>query len=360
MKTFSATSRGESGDEAPSPPGSHVSIKDVARHAGVSPATVSRVLNGTGPVRPVVQERVWAAVKALGYVPHSGARSLARRKTDTVALVLPELSGDFYSQLLRGMELAARQFSIQLLVSSFHGDPAEVKRALAATKGRVDGIVLMWPEMEKDGILQSVPPGFPVVLLGGTEHLHHPQVTLDNSGGARAAVEHLIQLGHKVLVHLTGPTHNWDAVERRQAFFAVLGQYPDVQGLEIPGDFTEESGYLAATTLLELRPRPTAVFAGNDASAIGLVLGLRARGIQVPRQVSVVGFDDVPLARFLTPPLTTVGADVQELGKVAITALMRLRDGSPLPRATVLPTHLVVRGSTAPPPVPGEGGAYGS
>lgn len=330
------------------------SIKDVARAAGVSLATVSRVLNGSGPVSQEKRQRVWQAVEALGYVPHGGARSLVKRRTDTVALVLPELSGDFYSQLLRGAELAARRLGVQLLVSGFHGSAAEVKKALSATRGRVDGIALMWPEVEKDGLMSAVPPGSPLVLLGGAHDQGLASMALDNAGGARAAVQHLLDLGHRVIAHLQGPPTNLDALERQRAFETVVRE-AGAQAMVVPGDFSEEGGFRAAEAILALNPRPTAVFAANDASAIGLILGLRAAGVRVPDEISVVGFDDIPLARLFTPALTTVCARVEALGAAAVETVVALRSNPNQRIHRRLPTGLVVRASSAPPPTVARG-----
>lgn len=257
-------------------------IRHVGLRAGVSLATVSRVLTGSAKVSEEKKKRVLAAIAALGYTPHEAARSLVRRRTNTVAFILPEVCGDFYSQLLKGAELAARHLGLQLLVSGFHGQAAEVKKALRATRGRVDGIVLMWPLAQGDDLLAAIPEGSKVVLLGGSEDPHHPFIALDNHSGAEKAVRHLVSLGHRVVGHLPGPVANLDAQARRHAFFAVVHETPGAVPVEIPGDFTETRGYEAAPLFLAHKPRPTAIFAGNDASAIGLLLRFVELGVAVP------------------------------------------------------------------------------
>ncbi|MFN3414050.1 MAG: LacI family DNA-binding transcriptional regulator [Thermoanaerobaculum sp.] len=323
-------------------------IREVAAHAGVSLATVSRVLNSSALVSEEKKKRVLAAVAALGYTPHEAARSLVRRRTNTVAFILPEVSGDFYSQLLRGAELAAREFGFHLLVSGFHGKALEVKKALRATRGRVDGIVLMWPEVHRDSLLSAIPEGTKVVLLEGPEDPHHPSLALDNKAGTEAAVRHLVSLGHRVIGHLQGPVTNLDAEARRHAFLSVIRQTPGAVAVEIPGDFTEGRGYEAAPLFLAQKPRPTAVFAANDASAVGLLLRLAELGVAVPEEISLVGFDDIPLARLVNPPLTTVAAGTEELGRKAVE-LVAANPPKRLPQRVLLPTRLVVRRSTAPP-----------
>jgi LacI family transcriptional regulator len=335
-----------------------VSIKQVAGVAGVSIATVSRVVNGSGPVAPETRKRVLEAVAALGYTPHAGARSLASRRTETLAFVLPEISGHFYSQLLRGAEIAARQAGYQLLVSGFHGSAAEMRKALRAIRGRVDAAVVMWPEAAYELLEESLPPKLPVLLLSPSGRADSPCLAVDNRGGAEQAVRHLLALGHKVLAHVTGPEQNLDARERREAFWEVLrGAGLAQNGVELPGDFTEDSAPALAARLLGLRPRPTAVFAANDAMALGLLLHLQKLGIRVPGDLSLVGFDDIPLARLVQPPLTTVQAHIETLGSRAVSRLVELLSQKPSRKGLeLLPTQLVVRGSTAPPERSGNRG----
>jgi LacI family transcriptional regulator len=337
---------------AESPPSP--SIYEVARHAGVSVATVSRVLNGKGPVRPQTRLQVMTAVAALGYVPHSAARSLSTRRTMVIGVVLPDMHGAFFSELVRGIDRAARGAGYHLLVSGSHSDPEEAAAALQALHGRVDGLILMTPGLEVASLRASLPRRGPVVLLnddGG--HDRHDSLRIDNRQGARLAVAYLLDLGHRSIAFLAGPAANTDAAERLLGYreaLAAAGIAAD-ERLELLGDFTEESGMRCAARLALLRPRPTAVFAANDAMAIGCLAGLRERGLAVPADVSLVGFDDVPIARYLTPALTTVHVPIAELGRRAMRCVLdAIEQGStrPITRAVIAPT-LAIRASAAAP-----------
>jgi LacI family transcriptional regulator, galactose operon repressor len=327
-----------------------VTIKQVAREAGVSIATVSRVWNGTAPVSAPARRRILAVARRLRYVPHVGAQSLITRRTRTVGVLLPELYGEFFSELLRGVDRSARHHGYQVLVSGFHGDPAELEAGLRATRGRVDGLLAVTPDLTARRIARIVPDGLPVVMVASSARGGSPfdTIGIDNAGGAAAVVRHLVALGHRRIAFVKGPERNADARERlegyRRAVRAVGAEA--APSLEIEGDFREESGGRAAVTALGLDPRPSAMFAANDAMAIGALASLHDAGIAVPGGMALVGFDDVPLARFVTPPLTTVKVSMEELGRRAMERLLVVLAGETGPRhRETLPTSLVVRGS---------------
>jgi LacI family transcriptional regulator len=303
-----------------------VTIRDVARAAGVSVATVSRVVNATGQVTEATALRVREAVRRLDYVPHGGARSLTTRRTHVIGVVLPEMYGDFFSEIIRGVDRTARPAGYHVLVSGSHSDPAETMAVLQALHGRVDGLVLMMPGPGLGRLDRSLPRRTPAVLLNGAGATAHPSLRVDNRRGARLAVDHLLDLGHRRIAHVRGPEANADAAERLLGYReALAGRGVAAEPrLELAGDFREESGYAAAERLAELVPRPTAVFAANDAMAIGCLAGLRARGLEVPEDLSLVGFDDVPNARYLTPALTTVRVPIAEVGSRATERLLRM------------------------------------
>jgi LacI family transcriptional regulator len=333
-------------------------IREVARAACVSVATVSRVLNGKGPVREVTSRRVRAAADRLRYVPHSGARSLITRRTNAIGVLLPDLFGEFFSEAIRGIDRAARGAGYQLLVSGSHGNRTQAETALRSMRGRVDGLVVMSPSVVGPTLTANLPEGWPVMLLNcAVDGAAFDSINIDNEGGAAAMVEHLAGLGHRRIAHVTGPADNWDARERlrgyRRAVLASGGK--DACALEVPGDFTEESGYRAAPLVIEMRPRPTAVFAANDSMAIGLLSAFQEMGVRVPGDIAVGGFDDIPIARFMTPPLSSVAVSIAELGARAMKRLLAaLRDGSRhVPCHETLPTRLVARrssGSRSPKP----------
>jgi LacI family transcriptional regulator len=348
-------------------PAATPSIYEVARAAGISVATVSRVLNDKGPVRAETRQRVLAAVEQLGYVPHSAARSLSTRRTMSIGVLLPDMHGAFFGEIVRGIDLAARAAGYHLLVSGSHSDAAETAALLQTLHGRVDGLILMTPALGRAWLERVLPRRVPAVLLnprsepkpaagdddGGADR--HDSLSIDNRLGARLAVEHLIGLGHRSIAFVGGPAGNADAAERLAGYREALeqGGLPIVPRLEMAGDFGEESGLQAGAKMAALTPHPTAIFAANDAMAIGCLAAMRERGLRVPEDVSLVGFDDVPIARYLTPALTTVQVPIAELGKQAMARLLAaVDDGSPGhpeggPTHTVIAPTLAIRASTA-------------
>lgn len=327
-----------------------VTIRDVARAAGVSVATVSRVLNSKDSVTQATRERVLEAIRELRYVPHGGARSLTTRRTHVVGVVLPEMIGAFFSEIIRGIDRIARPEGYHVLVSGSHSEAAETRTVLRALHGRVDGLILMIPGPGIDCLNGSLPPQTPVLLLHGAGETGLPTLRVDNLRGARLAVDHLLDLGHRRIALLGGPEGNADAEERRAGYREALahrGLEAD-PGLELRGDFREESGYAAAARLAAMAPRPSAGFAANDAMAIGCLAGLRAAGLDVPGDISLVGFDDVPNARYLTPALTTVRVPIAEIGSRAMDRMLGMMlggDASGERDEVVLPT-LSIRDST--------------
>jgi LacI family transcriptional regulator len=325
-------------------------IRDVAGEVGVSTATVSRVFNGSPRVSAETARRVWQAAMELDYWPNSAARTLTTSRTHALGVLLPDLYGEFFSEVIRGIDQAARQESLQVLISSSHASPVELVAAAGAMVGRVDGMIVMASDRATAEAIDRVAKHFPVVLMNpAAEHAGRNQVCVDNVGGARAAVEHLIGLGHRAIALVGGPRGNSDAEQRAAGYREALrgaGIDPSA-GLEVSGDFGEQSGYAAASVLLAQQPRTTAVFCANDGMAVGLLGALREAGVAVPQQMAVVGFDDVAIARYLSPPLTTVSVDVCELGRSAVRVLLgSLRpeaDGGRL--SEVLPARLVVRAS---------------
>ena len=327
-----------------------VTIREVARAASVSVATVSRVLNGKGPVREETQRRIRAVVDRLNYFPHGAALSLITRKTNTLGVLLPDVHGEFFSELIRGIDSCARERGYHLLVSGSHSDRAEIEAVLRATRGRVDGLIVMSPEVDTQTLKTNPTEGVPIVLVNGVgDGRLFDSIHIDNYGGARAMVNHLISLGHRRIAHLAGPAGNRDASERlrgyREAMRSLSGRRS--RELEMAGDFREEAGYQAGRRLLASKNPPTAVFAANDAMAIGLLASFQESNVRVPEDVAVAGFDDIPIARFATPPLSTVQVPIAELGARATRLLLQALAGSGrrARRHETLPTTLVVRDS---------------
>ena len=326
----------------------NVTIRDVAAKAGVSVATVSRVFNRKGPIRDETYQRVIEVAEALHYVPHAAARSLSLRSTATIGVVLPELHGEFFSEVIRGIDVASRQHGYHVLLSGSHSDREEMRAVVQAVRGRVDGLIVMSPDLEPSWLLTDLPGGVPVVMLN-SRVAGRPCITIDNAHGAREITAHLLGLGHRRIAFICGPSQNADAEQRRRGYRTAL-KATGLEGekaLEFAGNFTEASGYEVARTIMDLPVRPTAIFASNDAMAIGAMGALREAGLRIPEDMALVGFDDIPIARYLAPPLTTVKVPIAELGRRGFEMLMAASnghgdDGSKPAR---LETHLVVRRS---------------
>jgi len=300
------------------------SIKDVARKAGVSIASVSRVMNEHDNVTQETRERVLAAVRSLRYVPHNGARSLITHRTSAVGVLLPDLYGEFFSEIIRGIDAVARQRGLQLLLSSVHGDAAEVAAAIRTMRGRVDGLLVMSPHVDTALLDRNIPSALPIVLLNcPLNDARHPTLTIDSYHGARAMVRHLAGLGYRRIAHISGPDKNYDSDERLRGYRDEMARTaPHMVPTIIKGDFTERSGHRAAAQLTAGGELPEAIFAGNDVMALGCLLGLREAGVRVPDDVALVGFDDIPLAALVSPALTTVRVRIAELGKNALEQLL--------------------------------------
>ena len=297
-------------------------IRDVARRAQMSVATVSRALNGFENVSEQARERIAAAVAELGYVPHAGARSLSLARNNAIGVVLPDLHGEFFSEIVRGMDREASRRGYLLLLSTLHAGGEQATNAMRAMRGRVDGLIVMAPHLGADELSAALPTGLPSILINTRAGAgQHPSIHLDNAAGVRAVVEHLASLGRKRLVHIAGPADNIDAQEREAAFREAVAAH-GLEGRIVGGDFEMESGEAAIRRLLAEAIEFDAVFAANDNMAIGTLEALRAAGKRVPEAVAVVGFDDIPLARHMG--ITTVRVRIAELGE---RALQRLVDG---------------------------------
>lgn len=324
---------------------SSVTIRDVAAKAGVSVATVSRVFNQKGPIREDTIRRVMDVASAMQYVPHAGARSLSTRSTRTLGVLLPDLHGEFFSEVIRGVDVAARQRGYHILVSGSHSDAEEMSAMLRALRGRVDGLIVMSPDLGLGSISRALAPDTPVALLNCAASGRRT-IRIDNYNGAHAMTDHLLALGHRRIAFITGPERNADAAERRRGYREAV-EAGNAEAIEIAGDFIEDSGHRAVPRILAMSPRPTAIFAANDAMAIGALRALREARVRVPEDLSLAGFDDVPIARYLTPPLTTVRVEIAEMGRRAVDYLVNtLETGSDGSRKhDLIAATLVVRES---------------
>ena len=327
-------------------------MKDVARLAGVSHITVSRVVNQAPNVHPVTRERVIAAMIELGYRPNLAARALVTRRSHTLGVIA--VKGTLFgpASTLLSIEQAARARGYYLsIVSVDDVTPGVLQEALERlAKQGVEGLVVMAPRRHAIESLAQMPPGLPVVTVEGGGAPGTGAVLVDQAGGAAAATRHLVELGHRRVVHLAGPSDWLEAEARQEGWRATCRE----AGLPTPrplrGDWSPRSGYRAARRLLGRLEKVTAVFAANDQMALGALRAFAEAGVRVPEDVSVVGFDDIPEAEFLHPPLTTVRQDFAAVGQCCVALLthaVEQADGHA--ETVVVPAQLLVRSSTAPP-----------
>jgi LacI family transcriptional regulator len=326
------------------------SIIDVAKKADVSIATVSRVLNGSDKVKAVTRERILAIINEMKYAPSPAARGLIMRKTEAIGLLLPDLHGEFFSEVIRGADEAIQDQGYHLIVSSSHNDPIEIAAALRFMRGRVDGLVVMSPQVESELLLTNLPKSLPVVLLNC--HINNPHfdtIVTDGFGGAKDMISYLLDIGHTRIAVIKGGEKNIESQERLRGYrtaFVNRG-IPFNTSLEFSGDFTEASGFEAARKILDCADRPTAIFAFNDSMAIGAIGAIREAGLRIPNDISICGFDDIPVAKYLSPTLTSVHIPIHELGSMAISRVFdRLQKRTKGDASHIfVPTTLSIRNS---------------
>jgi LacI family transcriptional regulator len=335
--------------------GEPITIYEVAREAGVSTATVSRVINDRRHVRAETRQRVEAAMRDLGYVANRQARGLAGGRSKVIGLLVYELGSSYFNQLIRGIDAATAEIGYDLMLYTTHARrESEAQHAAELASGPADGLIFVLAVDIENYVGRLRRQGVPYVLLDHDRDVPDSTfVTAANRRGAREAIDHLIGLGHRRIGFITGTAGTSSARERlagyRDALRAARVDYDPA--LVVKGDFLETRGYAATAQLLALEERPTAIFTSADTAAFGAVKAVRAAGLKVPRDISIVGFDDIPEASLVMPPLTTVRQPLQEMGATAVRLLRRLMDEpDATPRRTELLTELIVRESTAPPP----------
>jgi DNA-binding LacI/PurR family transcriptional regulator len=328
-------------------------IYDVARLAGVSTATVSRALNGTAPIADATRAAIDDAIEQLGYRPNPIARSLVTRSTQTIALLLPDITNPFYAELVSGIQQLMLEGDQSMVLCTTNGDPEQEARYLRLLRAKhVDGALVDGLGLAPERIAAFVEDGFPIVCLDrDVDFPTIPLVQVDNRLGARLATDYLISLGHTRIAHITGAEAQIsDAREAgyREALHGA-GIEPD-PSLVAPGDFTEAGGHAAMRVLLESGARFTAIFCANDLSAMGALNSVLSSGRKVPLDLSIVGFDDVRLAPYTSPPLTTIHQPAAEMARHATELLLDLIGGKqPTEMRRLFAPTLVVRGSTGPP-----------
>ncbi|MET3925618.1 LacI family DNA-binding transcriptional regulator [Devosia sp. 2618] len=334
-------------------------IQDVARAAAVSTATVSRALSAPDRVSESTRARISAAVLATGYTPNQSARSLRQRTSRTILVALPDLRNPFFAAVLDAIEREATGRGYGMLVANrFPGiEPARRMRDYFSSN-RIDGLLLLDGTVDLQQLIALAGDPQPVPLIVVCEEIPAAPfhtVKTDNAKAAARATRYLIELGHRRIGHIRGPDDNILTGERQRGFEAAMS----AAGLEIrkewlfQGAFDMETGHAVAHEFAALKERPTALFVANDASAIGFLAGLREHGLDCPRDVSIIGFDDQAIATHSWPPLTTMRQPRAELGRIATAALIDVIEGKQdaLPRSpVVLQSELIIRASTAPLP----------
>jgi len=320
-------------------------IRDVAREAGVSYQTVSRVINNSGGVSPSTRIRVLKAVEKLDYRPNRVAQILQTERSQTLEVVMPYFG---FNRVLYDMARAAHQRGYNLVISAIDSD--EFPQALESAEARfVDGLILtpLFPFIDDYDELVRLTHGIPFVQIGAPLGAPFPSVIYDHAQGARLATQHLIDLGHRQIAEISGPLLSYDASARHEGWQATLRENDIPPQPCIEADFTIEGGYRAMNELLDSGATFSAVFAGNDSMAFGIQTALRERGLRVPDDISLVGFDDIPEAAHLVPGLTTVRQDFQLLGQLAVEYVLNLIENRDTPiYQRVLSPKLVVRSST--------------
>lgn len=328
-----------------------ITIRDVAKAAGVSAATVSRVVNETRaayPVRPETRTRVLTAVDALGYRPNEVARSLLLKKSGLIGLIVPDISNPYYPDVSRGVEDVANGHGYRVMFCSTDRSPEKASAYIdALLLKRVDGIVVVGGGDEVQLSAETIGSYSTKVVFVGRSSGTFPTVRIDNVGAAKTATEHLLSLGHERVGLIAAGSESNTVRERLRGYRESLEEHDIAfdDSLVVDGDFTEAGGYDAARKLLELEPRPTGIFAANDRMALGAMAAIADLGLRVPEDVAIVGFDDVPMSSYLRPALTTISISSGELGARAMEILLGQLNGEETRKRVRVRTRLVVRDS---------------
>lgn len=328
-------------------------IRDVARLAGVSVATVSRALSNPEKVSDESLAKVHAAIAQVGYRPNMLARNFRSARAYAVVVLVPDIANPFYSLFIRALEDRAQQKGYAVLLGDTRGTTEREIEYIRRVETRLaDGIVQLRPSSEKSQ--NNIPPDIPCVNACGCEYTTGPAIRIDNRAAAKTMVDYLISLGHRRIGVISGLKDNPHAIDRLEGYKEALAEagIPFEKDLIAEGDFTMWSGLNAAFQFCNMKVRPTAVFSMNDEMAIGAMQTLKNQGIRIPQDMSVTGFDDIAYAKYSDPSLTTISQPAEEMGKMAMDMLLKVIEGEPLSqRECVLPTEFIIRKSTGPAPV---------
>ena len=336
-------------------PAKRATIRDVASHAGVSHQTVSRVINGNPNVSVITREKVLATISELGYVPSPMARGLISNRTHSIGIVADDISDQFFARVVAGAERAARERGYYLMIGSVEPDDDERGYLRLMLERRVEGLLLARPSvpLQPSDLVPVMQAGVPIVSVGSS-HVPGLAVDVDNRQGGYDATTHLLEHGHRSIATIVGP-RDWPSADARLSGYrdalleAGIAGTPEL--VERGVDWGLESGRAATDRLLASGLPFTAIFAQSDLIALGAIRRLRLEGLSVPNDVSIVGYDDVPIAAYVDPPLTTVHQPMREVGEYAAGLILeRIAGNEPDSGPHLLPASLVVRQSTAPPP----------
>lgn len=330
-----------------------VSIKDIAKVMNISYSTVSRALNNSPRVKPETRELIQRKAVEMGYLPSAIARSLVTRRTNTIGVVVTKITDLFFAEVVQGIEETSVNRGYSVILTNSDGRPDyELAAIQTLRERRVDGIILVAAcasTEAKQRLFGSPEIETPIVIINNVHQQHVGySVETDNLGGGRAATQHLLALGHRRIAYIAGPSNEWDSVERQQGYEQALraaGLSPD-PALIVRGTNLVGGGLIAMQQLLALPDPPTAVFCYNDVTALGAMRAAYAVGRRIPQDLSVVGFDDIALAPYFEPPLTTVAQAKREMGEKAVQMVLDLLAGESVVEKWVLPSELIVREST--------------
>ncbi|HWR37595.1 MAG TPA: LacI family DNA-binding transcriptional regulator [Clostridia bacterium] len=330
-----------------------MNIKQVAAQAKLSTATVSRTINGSSFVNPRTAEKVWRAVHALGYYPNTQARSLAAGRSRTFGLIISDIVNPFFPEIVKGFEDTAIQRGYEVMMANTNYDPHRMTLAVRRMiERKVDGVAVMTSEIDRSLTDELAKRGLSIVFLDvGKPRERTTNIAVDYPGGIRQAVQHLVSLGHRRIGFISGPQTLKSARVRRSAFLHCIREFrmADTENLVVEANHKIDGGEAAMRQLLARRHIPTAVLTSNDLSAVGALRAISQAGLDVPSDVSVVGFDDIEISQYTSPALTTVRLSREELGRTAFDALLELTEGTGSKgQEIVVRTSLVVRKSTAP------------
>jgi LacI family repressor for deo operon, udp, cdd, tsx, nupC, and nupG len=330
-------------------------IYDVAKRAGVSTATISRVLSRPDLVAPDTRTKVLAAIDSLGFTPNAAAKNLRTLRTAKLLVTVPDISNPFFSLILQGIEDAAQREGYSVLVGDTqHDEGREEKYALMLRRKEADGLIFLGHRLPKEAatLVRSMRPRQAPVVNGCefSPNLGIPSVHIDNATASSEAMDHLYRLGHRRIGVITGPLVSPLSRDRLAGATARAKKArAEREMIVMNGDFSIESGSVAAERLLGRKEPPTAIFCFNDEMAMGVIQTAHLRGLRIPHDLSVVGFDDIRFARYFDPPLTTIAQPMRQIGEGTVRLVLEILRNDRPPESVTLPHTLVVRQSTAPP-----------